>query len=351
MSRNDPRLAVGCEGWAGPSTSKWRGAGKRFCSVEFDCGVTLDVQVDDLHQLRGQTFRLHVTPLDGFTIEVDPYSIIEDYHYGGQRPASRSEIGELVKWIEEGKVSIEAVSLRHAIPPGYEAIVQEVEKVASGKSEEHKYLCGLGAAYVASLGKPYHKRGHRESHHVGGFADGGALDGSLFIECGTINPLKVPRMMEHHQTLMLIPYGTHVETPETKDVLREVGYIFRPVGMPPYEPRDIGSEMFAAYDDEEGESVEDEKTIVEVPVIAAPDGQPLVDRRAAKEMRRRVVHAPDFTRDGAPCSVAWLVKQSLALYLKGRSTGAIVAAFNSIGVRHGSGKLVEEGDVKRWLAL
>jgi hypothetical protein len=111
----------------------------------------------------------------------------------------------------------------------------------------------------------------------------------------------------------------------------------------PFE-RDIGSALLAGGHDE----VEDEKITVEE---VTHNSQQLVDRRAAKEMRRRVVTKPDFTRDGAPCSVAWLVKQSLALYLKGRSTGAIVAAFNSIGVRRGNGGKIEESDVQRWLAF
>jgi integrase len=91
--------------------------------------------------------------------------------------------------------------------------------------------------------------------------------------------------------------------------------------------------------------------LTKMPVAATtPEGQPLVDRRAAQEMRRRVVVKPDFTRDGAPCDVAWLVKQSQRMADNGRSVGAIVAALNAIKVRHGDGKELTSADVKRWLA-
>ena len=35
-----------------------------------------------------------------------------------------------------------------------------------------------------------------------------------------------------------------------------------------------------------------------VRAATTPDGQPLVDRRAAQEMKRRIVSKPDFTKDG-----------------------------------------------------
>ena len=113
--------------------------------------------------------------------------------------------------------------------------------------------------------------------------------------------------------------------------------------------RDIAGEMFAKYDDEEEEVEDNEKVTVTVEEVTH-NGQQLVDRRAAQEMKRRIVSKPDFTKDGAPCDVVWLRKAVQRLDEKGRSALAIVAALRAIKIAHGDGKPINAADVERWLA-
>ena len=114
----------------------------------------------------------------------------------------------------------------------------------------------------------------------------------------------------------------------------------------PEQKRDIGSELFAAL--EEGESVEEDDKI-EVSTVEH-GGQQLVDRRAAQEMKRRIVSKPDFTRNGAPFNPGLLKTMVFRLNEKGRSVVSIVAALRAVKIRKGDGKPVEAADVERWLA-
>lgn len=144
--------------------------------------------------------------------------------------------------------------------------------------------------------------------------------------------------------------------------------------------RDVGSSLLSALDDQPEEEMTDEPkpktplreyvppkkdgglkaTIGEIngplltklppPQVIEHNGQPLVDRKAAQEFKRRVVKKPDFTKDGAACDVAWLTRQALRLEEKGRSAKAIAAAFTALKIRRGDGNLIDDKDVERWLA-
>jgi hypothetical protein len=357
MTRNNPLLTAGREGSAKAyCETRWRPTGK-FTTVHFDCGVTIDALTEDLGDPQAMLFKVPVAPLN-LIVDVNLYNIVEPF--GGR--AERKDIEPVMAWLREGKVSLEGVSLRHVIPPGYDKIVEDVAKIASGK-ELHQYLCGLGAGYLAAIGKEFLASGHNSgSTYSGGWADVHAVDRSLFIECGTLNPAKVMRALIEDEPLMIIPYGGCVETDETKQQLKDVGYIFRALEKLPDE---LAERAARAVKGLEGHGMErlvkDEATLkatlaelvgaATVPVIEAPDGQQLVDRKAAHEAKRRIVRAPDFTRDEAPCDVGTLVRQAQRLYLRGRSAGAILAAFKAIGVRRGNGEEIELGDVQRWLAV
>jgi integrase len=139
----------------------------------------------------------------------------------------------------------------------------------------------------------------------------------------------------------------------------------------PDQKEDIAADLFAEYDKEdmaakrtyvpESEDKSLKATLSELAgpiltkqappvVIHEATGQPLVDRRVTQEMRRRVVKAPDFLRDGKPADVAVLKTLAKRLESKGRSLRLIVTAMKAVKVTRGDGSALTAEDVTRWLA-
>jgi len=151
------------------------------------------------------TFRRLVRPIQ-VEVEVTLSDAISPFF--GDRPFAH-ELLELGDWIESGLVDLEIVSIKHALGVGWpDRLMTFRSAVRATGQEEHRTLCALGWMFVEEvLGVPCHSKGGSSCAYAGGWADVAAEDGSIFVECGTLNVEKVPAAMAAGQKVLVLPYG------------------------------------------------------------------------------------------------------------------------------------------------
>jgi hypothetical protein len=162
------------------------------------------------------TFRRFVHPVQ-VEVEVAMADAISPFF--GNRPFAR-ELIDLGDWIESGLVDLEVVSIRHALGAGWEdRLMTFYSAIRATGQEPHQVLCALGWMFVEEvLGVPCHSLGGSLCVYAGGWSDVASKDGSIFVECGTLNIEKVPAAMAAGQKVLVLPYnfsGTVVRLDET----------------------------------------------------------------------------------------------------------------------------------------
>ena len=378
MIRNDPRLTEGQLGESSVCKGMW-GPTNKFTHVVFDCGAELDVETSALEDLMLARVRVEVEPT-GEGLNVDLYRVVRPYN--GLAP--REIIMPLVQWIRAKQVKLEVFDLRHLIPPGYDALVHHVAVAASGRTDEHKYLCGVASAFLTSLGLDnLWADGCQTRYPDFGRADVKAVDGSLYVECGTLEPKKLRHALMTGLRVMIIPYD---------DVVR--GYLLTPLveGLRDLE-EDEGEDMtlreYVPARDGRATGVEPgaksglqvklgeaarrrlteihkaqpEPDVKTAPVETIPTGAATAHTanpeptkineggQALTRVDRRRVNPPIlFRRNGSPLDLGWAKRQAKALHAKGRSLKSICAAFAQAGVGRGDGSDLNEADVKTWIS-
>lgn len=189
--------------------------------------------------IEDRRFLRKVEPIDA-EVSVDLFNVITP----GRGLASWSEIVPLIVWIEDGLVDLRVIALRKFFDDSVHDAFLSLGAILSGKAQ-HQSLCALACAYLHSQGKSPLIGGNSACSYAGGWADVIAEDGSLYIECGTLNSSKPFDAMCYGQTLMVIPYTLGCDLPDARtiDLLKsrtdpsntyaeigsiDLGYIFKP---------------------------------------------------------------------------------------------------------------------------
>jgi hypothetical protein len=151
------------------------------------------------------TFRRKVAPFDDVEVDVDVEEVLEDFH--GVRPYGLHEINS---WIASGAALLDVASPQHYLPSRLLKSMDHrwfTEDFGAG-TPEHRRLCAIAAFYLMiTRGKGITYGGTGSGcGYTGGWADVSMLDGSLFIECGTLRADKLHRALEEGETLTVIPY-------------------------------------------------------------------------------------------------------------------------------------------------
>jgi integrase len=151
-----------------------------------------------------QTFRRLVRPIE-VEVEFTMGDVIVPFF--GARPFAR-ELINLGDWIDSGLVELEVVSIKHALGAGWpDRIMSFYSSIRATGQGAHQILCALGWMFIQEvLGVPCHSRGGSSCAYAGGWADVAAEDGSIFVECGTLNVEKVPAAMAAGQKVLVLPY-------------------------------------------------------------------------------------------------------------------------------------------------
>jgi len=150
-------------------------------------------------------FRRPVLPFDGIEVHVDLQEMITSGRAEDQAPYE--DVAPLGEWIDRGEVDLLVVSPYHVVPRRYLGLLRDAAflvKMSGG--EKHRPLCALAALYLHVLGKRVRASGDSACSYAGGWADVCAIDGSMFVECGTLNPQKPVQAMLAGQSLMVLPY-------------------------------------------------------------------------------------------------------------------------------------------------
>lgn len=353
--------------------------------------------------VKEKTIRRCIQPFDTIA-EVNLYEVIEQF----RGACDAAEIEPLIAWALNGSIDIEVVALRHLLDSNHGEHIAALAKAVkgAGQSEAHKELIALGATYVNDvLGKKTTFLGKNDCAYAGGNADVAALDGSFFVECGTLTDRKVRCAMEAGQTVMVIPYnlGCVID----KKILRmlawpqlgpeatnadwlskttvNLGYIFSPkrdlstdsfegnvgssllgaaamrmktIDVPKKALATIGDVLKAkgptltrAVSEQESAAPETiPGAAVPSPVRKDPqrrkikvDGQELVEAPRGRIVRVR------FRRDGKPLDEHWATMQCQRLAGAGKSNAVILATLAKIGVTRADGTALEVADVTRLL--
>jgi hypothetical protein len=149
-------------------------------------------------------FHRTVEPFEDVEIEVD----LQDMLTCGLAPAPYCDVYPLADWIEDGWVQLRVVSPRHVALPSDISFFEapELLECMSG-GHAHRLLCALAAAYLTSIGKKARIGGASSCSYAGGWADVISVDGSMYVECGTLNTRKPIEAMLAGETLMVLPYA------------------------------------------------------------------------------------------------------------------------------------------------
>jgi hypothetical protein len=152
--------------------------------------------------------RRTIEPL-GVEIDVDLYEVVEGFHV----PVRDGSLDEVIGWIEAGDVELDVMSPKHFLPNGWLNRARRLQYGVGGTGKDAHQLFVCGASGIETLG------------YAAGVADVAALNGSVFVECGTIRPDKLSTAMRAGQRLLIAPYhlgGTLVDpTQMTKLVCPE----------------------------------------------------------------------------------------------------------------------------------
>lgn len=152
-------------------------------------------------------FRRKVAPFEAIEVDVDLQDVLQERR--GPSPAPYCHVSPLADWIEDEWVRLHVVSLPHAISRDlliYVDAGEMPERFMSG-GPSHRRLCALAMAYLIAAGKEPIAGGASSCAYAGGWADVIAEDGSLYVECGTLNTYKPIAAMLSGQTLMVVPYS------------------------------------------------------------------------------------------------------------------------------------------------
>ncbi len=176
------------------------------------------------------------------------------------------ELDKINGWIANGAIELTVTSPSHYLPADLIAKIRSgrhgLGYIGGGGKEQHRFLCALAAWFLI-----FKCDGDRQKVGVGGasrcayaagWADVCLLDGSLFVECGTLRFDKLFRAMQAGQTLMIMPYERGARlTREAEDRLivpdprdaEEAGgaafrdvesiqlaYTFKPIAVPKRDP-------------------------------------------------------------------------------------------------------------------
>jgi hypothetical protein len=153
-----------------------------------------------------KTFRRCIEPFgERATIDVVVAEVLNDGP--GYDPAPDYYAAPLADTIDNGDVVLRVLSMPHVVPQEELELLDDDRFLAnfSGRTRKHRELC-LSIAYA--LNKKARVDGASGCAYSGGWADVCAEDGSLFVECGTLNPAKPLRAAEAGDALLIIPYLT-----------------------------------------------------------------------------------------------------------------------------------------------
>jgi hypothetical protein len=171
------------------------------------------------------TFRRAVLPLENVFVDVDLYDVIDG---GPWIPAAPSNVDPIIEWVRDGKIALDVLNPHDYLSEEHRKLLNDerfVRSSGTGKSYDHRRLCVLAALYLISTGKSANCSGNSLCSYSGGWADVRADDGSLYVECGTLNPTKPMMAMKHFVNLMIIPYNegdlAYRFTPTDKDFFKE----------------------------------------------------------------------------------------------------------------------------------
>ncbi len=180
-------------------------------------------------------FKRTVQPFKDLEVSVDLHEVIT---WGaGHHAAPYIDVAPLADWIEDGWVQLEVVSPYHIVPRRYFVLLDDPKFLSkmSGK-DQHRPLCALAALYLHVLGKKVCVSSGSATTYAGGWADVRALNDSIFVECGTLNPQKPVRAMCAGETLLVLPYTMGCDELDERTLARlkvkdrhpQLGYVFRP---------------------------------------------------------------------------------------------------------------------------
>lgn len=147
-------------------------------------------------------FRRTVEPFEDVEVEVD----LQDALTCGIAPAPYVDVYPLADWIEDGWVRLRVVSPHHLVPTGHHLFLYDKLGPRLSGGESHQSLCALAVAYLHAIGKEFSFGGDSSCSYAGGWADVAAADGSIYVECGTLNTYKPIAAMLAGETLMVLPY-------------------------------------------------------------------------------------------------------------------------------------------------
>lgn len=132
------------------------------------------------------------------------------------------DVGELSREIRDGAVSVQIVR-PEPVPWSLlesDELSSLCDRLFSGRSMTHKHLCCEAALWLDSTGVPWRTY---PLDYTGGIADVAAEDGSVFVECGYTQALKVLRTLVSAQSpaVAVFPYS------ETTGAAGTPGWVFR----------------------------------------------------------------------------------------------------------------------------
>lgn len=156
-------------------------------------------------------FRRKVEPFEDVEVDVDLQCVLTSGP--GMSPAHYDDVWPLADWIEDDWVNLRVVSPHHLVPAGYHKFFYEKWGPRLSGGAGHQSLCALAAVYLHAIGKEFLVGGASACSYAGGWADAAAKDGSLYVECGTLNTRKPILAMLAGDALMVLPYTLGCDKP------------------------------------------------------------------------------------------------------------------------------------------
>lgn len=163
-------------------------------------------------------FRRKVEPFEDIEVDVDLQCMLTSGP--GMSPAHYDDVWPLADWIEDDWVRLRALSLHHLVPVGHHKFFYDKWGPRLSGSPSHQSLCALAAVYLHAIGKKFLVGGASSCSYSGGWADVAATDGSIYVECGTLNTRKPIHAMLAGDTLMVLPYLLGCDTPNEQLIAR-----------------------------------------------------------------------------------------------------------------------------------
>ncbi len=185
--------------------------------------------------LETRRFRRKVAPFDDVEVQVDLQDALVCGR--GRTPAPYVDVYPLADWIEDGWVRLRVVAPHHLVPKSLLTSFDDpklLRHMSGGSS--HRSLCAVAASYLTAIGKDVLIRGDSSCSYAGGWADVAAQDGSIYVECGTLNTRKPIDAMLSGETLMVLPYTLGCDLPDEETIAQ----------LDPFPERDT-TDPYAGY--------------------------------------------------------------------------------------------------------